>query len=81
MIDDRPVAELDTVVLKHDVPEHGLQQGDVGTVVHVYAEGHGFEVELATGDGSTVAVLTLASADVRPVGSHEILHARTVARS
>jgi hypothetical protein len=27
--------ELDTVVLTHDVPEHGLKEGDIGAIVHV----------------------------------------------
>ena len=31
--------ELELVVLKRDIPEHGLARGDVGTVVHVYADG------------------------------------------
>ncbi|HHM13065.1 MAG TPA: DUF4926 domain-containing protein, partial [Planctomycetaceae bacterium] len=28
--------ELDTVVLKRDLPEQGLRKGDLGGVVHVY---------------------------------------------
>ena len=31
--------ELECVVLAHDVPEHGLRAGDVGTVVQIYPEG------------------------------------------
>ena len=27
---------LDTVVLVHDIPQHGLRAGDVGAVVEVY---------------------------------------------
>ncbi|MBI2163747.1 MAG: DUF4926 domain-containing protein [candidate division NC10 bacterium] len=27
------IRELDTVVLTHDIPEHGLKRGDVGAVV------------------------------------------------
>jgi len=30
------IKELDQVVLKTDLPEHGLQQGDIGTVVLVH---------------------------------------------
>ena len=33
------IGELDTVVLTHDIPVHGLKKGDVGAVVHCYADG------------------------------------------
>jgi Domain of unknown function (DUF4926) len=79
MSEARTIVELGTVVLVRDVPEHGLRKGDVGTVVHCYADGRAFEVEMMTGDGTTIAVLTLPPTDVRPLGSREILHAREVA--
>jgi hypothetical protein len=75
---ERTIAELDPVVLSRDVPEHGLRKGDVGMVVHRYAGGRAYEVELMRGDGSTIAVLTLTATDIRTLGSHEILHAREV---
>lgn len=70
------VNELDLAVLTRDVAEHGLRQGDVGTVVHRYADGRAFEVEFVTAGGTTVAVLTLEQRDVRALGGGEILHAR-----
>lgn len=73
------IQELETVVLTHDVPEHGLKRGDVGAVVHRYADRKAFEVEFVTAEGKTVAVLTLTEADIRPMGSREILHARQLA--
>ena len=73
------IRELETVVLTRDVPEHGLVRGDVGAVVHCYADGEAFEVEFVTAEGNTVAVLTLAAPDVRRMGSGEILHVREVA--
>ena len=79
MADERAIAELDLVALKRGVTEHGLRKGDVGTVVHLYADGQAFAVEMMTGDGATVAVLTLPLTDVRPLGSQEILHVREVA--
>jgi hypothetical protein len=79
MSEDRTITELGTVVLERDVPEHGLRKGDVGTVVHCYEEGRAFEVEMMTVDGTTSAVLTLPLSDVRPLGRHDILHAREVA--
>ncbi len=70
------IRELDTVVLTHDIEEHGLKQGEVGAVVHRYADGRAFEVEFVTGEGSTAAVMTLTEGDIRPMGKGEILHAR-----
>jgi hypothetical protein len=68
--------ELDLVVLTHDIPEHGLQHGDLGTIVHRYTDGQAWEVEFITAEGRTVAVLPLTHADIRPMASHEILHVR-----
>ena len=73
------INELDVVVLEHGLPAYGLAAGDVGTVVHVHEGGAAFEVEFVTGRGETVAVLTLASDEVRRMEGQEILHARTLA--
>ena len=73
------ISELDTVVLARDLPALGLERGDVGAVVHVYESGEAVEVEFVSGSGATVAVETLRSTDVRPLGSGEILHARALA--
>lgn len=73
------IQELDTVVLKRDVPEHGLKKGDVGAVVHRYADHEAFEVEFVSAEGKTVAVLTLTEGDIRLMGRGEILHARELA--
>jgi hypothetical protein len=70
------IRELDTVVLTHDIQENGLKQGDVGAVMHRYADGGAYEVEFLTGEGATAAVLTLTERDIRPMGKGEILHAR-----
>lgn len=73
------IRELDTVVLAHDLPTLGLEEGDVGAVVHVYEGGDAVEVEFVSGSGATIAVETLRSSDVRSLGSREILHARALA--
>jgi hypothetical protein len=73
------IQELDTVVLAHDVEEHGLERGDIGAVVHRYKDEKAFEVEFVTGEGQTVAVLTLSRKDIRPMEGKEILHARAMA--
>jgi hypothetical protein len=68
--------ESDTVVLAHDIREHGLKRGDVGVIVHIYHGGEAFEVEFVSTDGKTVAVLTLGAPEIRPMGEGEILHVR-----
>jgi Domain of unknown function (DUF4926) len=73
------IRELDTVVLTRDVDERGLKRGDVGAVVHSYEGGAAFEVEFVTAEGRTVAVLTLAGQDIRPLGERDILHVREMA--
>ena len=73
------IAELDPVVLTHDLPEHGLRAGDVGWVVMAHAGGAGYEVEFVTLAGETVSVVTVPADNVRPVRQNEIAHARQVA--
>ena len=73
------VRELDTVVLTRDLDKYGLKCGDVGAVVHCYADGKTFEVEFVTGEGKTIAVVTLTEADIRPMHHEEILHVRALA--
>ena len=70
------LTEHSMVVLNRDLPDAGLQSGDVGAIVHVYRSGNAFEVEFVDGDGTTIAVVTLDSDDVRPIGSGELLHTR-----
>jgi len=73
------IRELDSVVLVRDMPRYGLKAGDVGAVVHAYKQGKGFEVEFVSGEGATVAVVTLKREDIRPMQSREILHVRALA--
>ena len=75
------VTESDIVVLKKDIPDHKLQAGDVGTVVHVYANTKSFEVEFVNIRGETVALLTLECDDLRPMADWEILHVRGLERA
>ena len=73
------IAEHDLVVLSRDIDGHGLETGDVGTVVHCYSDGEAYEVEFVTAEGETLAVLTLGTKDVRAMNGSEILHARELA--
>ena len=73
------IHELEMVALARDIPEFGLEAGDIGCVALVHGAGKGFEVEFATISGETVAVVTLRPGDVRAVNGNEIPHARAVA--
>ena len=73
------IKELDSVVLKRDLPEEGLKAGDLGAVVHLYETSDAYEVEFVRADGRTVAVVTLTPADVRSMMGDEILHVRRLA--
>ncbi len=73
------IKELDLVALNHDIESHGLRADDVGTVVHCYIDNVGFEVEFVTAEGRTIALLTLTTADIRPIRSTEMLHVRELA--
>jgi len=68
--------EHSLVVLTRAVPEHGLEPGDIGTVIHRYRGDRAFEVEFAGGEARAVAVLTLEPSEVRGMEPGEILHAR-----
>ncbi len=63
------INEHERMLLTKSVPNEGLEAGDVGTVVHVYADGLAYEVEFTTLDGRTAAVVTVQASDVRPVGT------------
>ncbi len=67
---------LDTVVLKRDLPEHGLCQGDLAVVVETY-DPDGIEVEFVAPSGETRAVVTLKLRDVRAVTTEDIVSVRS----
>src|SRR5262245_3710708 len=70
------IQELEDVILNCGLPEHRLRRGDIGTVVLVRQAGKGYEVEFATLDGETVAIVTLMVNQVRPSKPREIAHVR-----
>ncbi|MDA0988637.1 MAG: DUF4926 domain-containing protein [Chloroflexi bacterium] len=71
--------KLECVVLTHDIGEHGLRAGDLGTVVEVYPEG-GVEVEFVRGSGATQVLLTLEEKDVRKIDQNDLLATRRLAK-
>ena len=70
------IREHDCVVLTADIPDDGLQTGDIGTVVHIHQAGAGYEVEFMTLTGETVAIATLFPAQVRPITKRDIARGR-----
>ncbi|HUS38530.1 MAG: DUF4926 domain-containing protein [Pirellulales bacterium] len=71
------IKELDQVALADDLPEHGLERGDIGTVVLLHGE-KGYEVEFVALDGETIAIASLSTGQVRPIGPREIAQARSI---
>ena len=70
------IKEHDCVVLTKNLPEETLEAGDVGTVVHIHKDGAAYEVEFVTLAGRTVAVATVESSQLRPVGDRDLSHVR-----
>lgn len=74
--------ETDLVALLHDLPEHHLRRGDVGTVAYVYESaanenGHLNEVEFMNAAGDTLAVVSLRENAIQAVELHNVvLHLR-----
>ena len=71
------------VALKTDVPEQGLRQGDLATIVE-YHKGRpgqepGYSLEVFNAVGETVAVITLRESQIESLSAKEILHVRPLA--
>ena len=59
------IEEFDLVILNIDIPENHLKKGDRGTVVFIYDNHQGYEVEFFDEEGYTTAVLTLQPSQIR----------------
>ena len=70
------IKEHDSIVLTQDVPDEGLQAGDVGTVVHIHRDATAYEVEFVTLTGETVTVATVQASQLRPVNRLDLSHVR-----
>ena len=73
------IKEHDRVVLTDAIAEEALVAGDVGTVVHVYADEAAYEVEFFTLSGETAAVATVHASQVRETTERDLVHARVLA--
>lgn len=67
-------------VLRHDIPQHSLQKGDVVTIVEIHQSAStqeaGYSVEVFNATGETIAVVTLPESHLEPLRNTEILHVR-----
>jgi hypothetical protein len=70
------IKEHDCIVLTANLPEAGLEAGDVGTVVHIHKDAAAYEVEFMTLTGKTVAVVTVLPSQLRPVSKRDLTHVR-----
>lgn len=77
--EDPMLKEHEYAVLLRDLPEFGLITGDVGTVVHVYGDQEGCEMEFTDIDGRTIAVVTVGASELRVLraGERAIPHLRS----
>ena len=68
--------EHEIIALTADIPEEGLEAGDVGTIVHIHGDGVAFIVEFMTFTGRTVAVVEVPADHVRPISDFDVKQAR-----
>lgn len=71
------------VVLKTDVPEHGLRRADLATIVDFHpgvpGQEPGYSLEVFNAVGDTVAVIALGESQIETLREDEILCARVMA--
>ena len=70
--------EHERIVLTADIPEEGLETGDVGIIVHIHPQHAAYEVEFFSLDGNTVAVATVMAEQARAVTRQDVTHARSI---
>lgn len=66
---------LDVVVLRRDLPNHGLCVGDLGTIVERYGP-ESIGVEFVAASGRTQALVSLRPEDVRAVADNDLVAVR-----
>ena len=68
------------VALKENLPEQGLQRGDVATIVEAHAarpeQEPGYSLEAFNAVGETIAVVVVRESQIEPLASDEVLHVR-----
>ena len=73
------------VALNCDLPEHGLQRGDIATLIDfapsVDGKEQGCVLEVFDAVGSTVAVVIVPAEHVKPLHAGEVLAVRQLAHA
>jgi len=68
------------VSLAEDLPEYGLNRGDLATIVERHegkpGQETGYSLEVFNAVGETIAVLVVEESKINPVKGNEILHVR-----
>ena len=70
--------EHDRIVLTANIPEEGLEAGDVGVIVHIHPQHAAYEVEFFSLNGNTVTVATVMADQARAVTGYDVTHARSI---
>lgn len=77
-----PYELFSEVALKKDLPEKGLEKGDIATIVehHLVSEGEdGYSLEVFNAIGDTIAIVTLPESQIEPLTKNEVLKTRSLA--
>lgn len=62
------------MAINTDIPEYGLIKGDIGVIVHLYSKGEAAEVELVSGEGKTVGIVTIPKKNIRQIAHNGSTH-------
>jgi hypothetical protein len=73
------------VALAEDIPEHGLKEGDVATVVDYLTSetsgALGYALEVFNTQGETVDVIFVAATAVKSLSGNAVWHERALAKA
>ena len=76
---------FERVVLTRDLPTAGLRAGDVGVIVEHHSQAHGlpegFEIEVFSASGDTIAVVSVPATGVRKATERDVLSVRELAQT
>lgn len=79
------LAVYQRVVLTEDLPQEGLCAGDVGVIVQEYPARadvpEGYELEVFTATGQTIAVVSVPASALREATEHDVLTVRDMRRA
>ncbi len=70
-----PTIEFDRIILTDNLPGTTFVKGDIGTVVMIYNNGEGYEIEFFAADDSTLGVETVTANQIKSTnGVKKVLH-------